>query len=731
MKPHSTINSNLSVYLLSFFLGWASYSLKLVSIVKLLAELDFGLYPLLMLAQGISLFGSLKLMNKISEQKERIFYFIALISGLVVVFVTNTVEVNDWAKREFGWIYSFFIFMLSTFIILAIDITTRLLVTSKISMLENPKAASYVTFFGEFGVMIGAGLSLWFAQALMLLPSIVSPVVMSIPFAVSLIFLFAMVTQAHSDQSHHTDPKIDQALQLHSQSLRKHLKLYLPVLVGLISVLMLCKYFQGFAVVLGLKQWQESSSESIVTIFSLLAMAQNGLILLMVVPFFFVKGRSTVWSKGFKVLFYVQTFSMLLITIVPSPAALLGTGVLRKIIHRSLVGKSLNMLIASIPESIRFEAKSKSQKYGHSISFISLSLISYLAIYEIIPYSVVWLMGAAFAILGLYLIRLLLKKLNRFHVENILEFSRCPFNVYEAISSCYSLANKDAVNYYPLISNVISKKYSRSIFAKALIHTMGEMKNEAAINYLFDLFQIAKREDVQLEILKALNRFESLEVDNFMLNVLTKTMHEDTQRGELRTSFCEVISKRLPEPSISIATQAIEKNPEDTRIVGNAIDILGEIGQTSQTKKIRRLQLLLDGLCRNFCNYLYGVSNATEHIEFIRQLNISSNRRNSTVLLSLIRLGEDGAEIDFIRLLREASTEQALIYIKQLYRVREAKVRYSVYSAILDKYPEDVSHILHAMRDSYKNFDKDRRVIIEEAQRRGIEISDDLLYLVQ
>ncbi len=769
MKSFFQSNANFAVYLLAFFLGWAGYSLKLVSIVKLLGELDFKFYPLLMLIQGITLFSSIKLMTKISEDNEKKFYLLTLICGLILVFLANNVTFNQFAQQLAGWYYSFVVFLLSAFIMLAIDITTRLLVTSKISMLENPKAASITTFFGEGGGLIGALISLTLLDTLMGLNTLMLPIVMALPFCVSLLFIYLMHGKEGNASGQISNPKIEQALKQHSDSLKQHLGYFLPLFIALVTAVMLVKHFQGFAVIVGLKQWQQATDQSLVYIFSILAVVQSSIILLILVPYFFVKNRSTVWSSGFRVLFSTQTFSMLLIAVIATPISLLATGVLRKVIQRSFVGKSLNMLTSSIPESIRFVVKSRSQKYAHTIAFLSLSGFSFLAINQWISYQFVWLFAGLVAIAGLVLVSALLRKLNRFHVENILEFSRCPFNVYEAISSCYSLANKDAAEYFPKVSNVINKKYSRSIFAKALIHTMGEMKNPEAISYLFNLFQIAKREDVQLEILKALNRFEGLEIDHFMLTVLKKTMYQDTERGELRISFCRVIAGRLPQPSISIATQAIEENPDDSRVIGNAIDVLGEISAYHKTKKIRRYlakflneefsrrirlntikQLyfhskhhtqvisILESL-ENSSNiqdragaaYLYGVLSVSDKINYVQDLNRSTESKNSTVLLSLLRLGVSGAEYDFVQLLREANAEQALNYLKQLYRVRESRYRYLVYSAILEKYPEDVSHVLHAMRDSYKNFDEDRRVIIEEAQRRGIAISDDLLYLVQ
>jgi hypothetical protein len=769
MKSYFQNNTNLAVYLLAFFLGWAGYSLKLVSIVKLLDELDFSFYPLLMLIQGVTLFGSIKLMTKISENNQKRFYLITLVSGLLLTFIANNSDFNQFAVDSLGWRYSFIVFLLSAFIMLAIDITSRLLVTSKISMLENPKAATFVTFFTEFGGLFAAIMTLLLVDYLASPATQLLPIALAIPFIFALMFVFLMHGKEKASNRLHENPKIEQALKQHSASLRRHLGFFLPILIALVAAVLLIKHFQGFAVIVGLKQWQENSQQSITAIFSWLAIAQNSLILLILVPYFFVKNRSTVWSNGFRVLFSVQAASMLLISLIATPLTLLGTGVLRKVVQRSLVGKSMNMLTSSIPESIRFEVKSKSQKYAHTIAFVSLSLFSFLAINDWISYQLVWILAAVVALVGLYLIKILLKKLNRFHVENVVEFSHCPFNVYEAISSCYSLANKDAAKYFPKISNVINKKYSRSIFAKALIHTMGEMKNAQAVEYLFELFDVAKREDVQLEILKALNRFEGLEIDHFMLTVLKKTMYQDTQRGELRTSFCKVIAARLPQQSISVATQAIEENQQDSRVLGNAIDVLGEISEQRQSKKIRRYlakflssqysrrirlnaikhlyfqakhRNKIEDILQSFeasekiqdqagAAYLYGVLSITEKVDFVSQLNILTKRRNSTVLLSLIRLGVTGAELDFIQLLREANPEQALNYLKQLYRVRESRFRYLVYSSILEFYPEDVSHVLHAMRDSYKNFDEDRRVIIEEAQRRGIAISDDLLYLVQ
>ena len=299
MRSYFRNNINLAVYLLALFLGWAGYSLKLVSIVKLLGELDFKFYPLLMLIQGVTLFGSIKLMTRISENNEKRFYVITLVLGLLLAFVANNFEFNQFARFELGWRYSFIVFLLCAFVMLAIDITTRLLVTSKISMLENPKAATIVTFFGETGGLLGAILTLLLTQSFMFFNSILTPIAMSFPFLVALLFIFLMQGEEKASSSYSDNPKIEEALKQHSITLKQHLRYFLPVLIAIVSVVLMLKHIQGFAVIVGLKQWQESSEQSITSLFSVLAIIQYTLILLILVPYFFVKVAERRESTGY------------------------------------------------------------------------------------------------------------------------------------------------------------------------------------------------------------------------------------------------------------------------------------------------------------------------------------------------------------------------------------------------------------------------------------------------
>ena len=768
MNKQSIFESNWFIFLLAFLLGWCGYSLKLVSIIKLIGDLDFKFYPLLMLFQGISLFASMKILTKISERNERLFYLISLFSGLFLVFITNNQSINGWAQQRFDWLYPFSVFMLSSFIILAIDITTRLLVTSKLSMLKDPRAAARVSFFGELGVILGAVLTLFITQFAQHLPVFLEATAMSFPFIVALLCLYKITSTESSIPIKASNEIINRSLDQHTDSLRISLQRYLPYMIGLIAIVMICKQFQGFAVLIGLKEWQVSSQQTVSTLFSMLSLIQNGLILVFILPSVFGKDQSTIWSMGFRFFFVIQAFSMFLIGIYSVPATLIGTGVVRKITQRSFLGKSLNMLIASIPKAVRFEAKSKSQKWAHSLSYLFLALFSYLAIYDHVSYSFVWAFAGILSLSGLYMLYHLVKQLNHFHMRNIREFCTCPFNVYEAISSCYSLANGDARRYYKQISVILDRKDNRSIFNKAMIHTLGEMRKEETIDYLIKIFYDTRREDIQLELLIALNKFDSLEVDNFFQSVLRKTIFEDTERGELKISFCEIIAERMPHSSITTTIHIIEQNTASDRVVANAIDVLGEVSKYSNNDKIheylskflgskytRRIRInsikhlyhinrykeeiehiilsahhskqLED---RAGAAYLYGVLGISKQIGYVVQLNDETNHRNPTVLLSLLRLNVAGAADDFIELLRESNSVEILIYINQLYRVRNNQQRYNIYFSLLRKYPEHVSDILRAMKDSFKNFDHDRLVVIEEADRLGIKISDDLLYQI-
>ena len=111
-------------------------------------------------------------------------------------------------------------------------------------------------------------------------------------------------------------------------------------------------------------------------------------------------------------------------------------------------------------------------------------------------------------------------------------------------------------------------------------------------------------------------------------------------------------------------------------------------------------------------------------------LNAATLSMHSTVLLTMLRLEQENAELNFLNLLLNANSEDSQRFIKQLHRIADEKQRYLIYYTLLETYPDRVSDVLYMMRDSYKNFDKDRQMITEEAERLSIKISDDLLYAV-
>jgi len=128
--------------------------------------------------------------------------------------------------------------------------------------------------------------------------------------------------------------------------------------------------------------------------------------------------------------------------------------------------------------------------------------------------------------------------------------------------------------------------------------------------------------------------------------------------------------------------------------------------------------------------YLCGILGIKDYLAFVEQLNQATMKMHSTVLLTLLRLEQEGAEHNFLKLLLNANKKDSQRFIKQLHRVEEDQQRYLVYNTLLTEYPDRVSDVVYMMRDSYKNFDQDRQIIIEEAERMAVKVSDDLLYQI-
>jgi len=318
------------------------------------------------------------------------------------------------------------------------------------------------------------------------------------------------------------------------------------LVIGLFTTLLCLKQLQGFTVLVGLEQLKGSNGEGLTKIFSQFSMVQTSLIFIVLLSSMSRKSRLPTWSKGIKGFLSIQTFSMGLLVVIPSPLLYLGTGAIRKIWQHTFLEESMNILNSSIPQDIRIKIRSLMERFGNLVAYTILAGVSFLCINKITPMWSAWLLTACIGGVGIFLRKKLFNTLTDYQVGNIVRT-----DVFESINSCYSLANPEASNHAMALISLMHQN-PRPILLKAIIKSLGNMQSKDAIVPLMKIYETNSAEDVQLAAIEALLKFESHDIDYFLLNKLQKIIQEQTSLGEIRRSIFTAITTRLHDVAIPI-----------------------------------------------------------------------------------------------------------------------------------------------------------------------------------
>jgi hypothetical protein len=284
------------------------------------------------------------------------------------------------------------------------------------------------------------------------------------------------------------------------------------------------------------------------------------------------------------------------------------------------------------------------------------------------------------------------------------------------------------------------------------------------------IYHTNKREDVQLAVINGLLRFKSHEVDYFLLSALQKIIEEQTSLGEMRRSIFKAITKRLKDISIPLLLSLLKKNPEDDRILANAIIVMGEIASERRdedlyciiseycaphySRRVRVNALLFiygrkkyykvafdcfsflvtskDDFDKGAVSFLAGELKLKGLIPFVVDRSEQFKHKNSTLLIALLKLKYKEAPFLLALYIRQQSSEQVQVCLNQLNGL-EANLRFEVYDTFMSLYPQKIAHLLQLLVSSKRDFEEDVKAIWSESLRLGLtleeelEIEDDLL----
>jgi len=758
LQTKGSFNLTFLIFLQTFFLGWATYSLKLVSLLKLLDELSFKAYPPLMLIQGFSLYFCMRLFSKIAAKSADRFYLLTLLISLFIVYVGIAPYIKTVLPFKTDWVYACVIFLFSSISLLGIEISLKTLISGRISVLQSPQISGQLAFTQELGIITGATLSLIINKYFSNFFTLYAILPILITIGLFLIMKKGDIANNNSIKSENNEEE----LKIFTKEEIKKRTSFLPYFIALITIVMILKNIQGFAMIIGIKEWKESSTLDLKDIFSYLSIGQTLFILGVLSTSLFSSKVSTSWVRGFDILFKVQAVSMVLLSLFAPPFLLIGTGALRKIVHRGYFNKSSTMLLSTIPKKMRFMVQSSSQRIGNSVSFIFLGLLSYLSINQWIPYNAVWFICGLFAIAGLLLRKKLLTKLNSFQINTITKFHKKYTTIYDAVNSCYSLANKEASPHYDALSLLLFWQ-PKPMLTKAVIYSLGEMNNEKNVQIIFKSFHKFPREDIQSLAIKSLKNYQSKEVDTFIKNALTGILDNDLPLGQLRIHLCLEIYAYHPKMTFKVIREYMLIYKNNILASLKLIELLGERAKITKDKelfnllykffhrkyeKITRVRVsqylytvrkyrtevrdFIDSLKdssaiddQSSLAFLSGALKLKENLPMIKKFSSEKKSQNIIYLIALIQLGDQRAYNYLLIFINQLTKEAAINILKRIHIALSAQQKYSLYLELLQNHQGEVELFLEMLNLTDKDYDADRQTIFNEANRLNIPLSDD------
>jgi hypothetical protein len=297
---------------------------------------------------------------------------------------------------------------------------------------------------------------------------------------------------------------------------------------------------------------------------------------------------------------------------------------------------------------------------------------------------------------------------------------------------------------------------------KAIIKSLGNMQSQEAIGPLMHIYQTNTREDVQLAAIESLLKFKSHEIDYFLLSSLQKVIEEQTSLGEIRRSIFSAITSRLNDVAIPMLLGILKNNPEDQRIIANVLIVMGEIAVKQNdialldkiseylapqyTRRVRANALMFlfhhkrfhskassifgtflasnDEYDRSAVAFLAGELKLKGMMGFVLENSKTQSHHNSTLLMSLLKLGYDEASFMCADLILNVP-EQRVVALNQLSAINNNNTRYKVYFEVLERFPERINEFLELLMKSNRDYDDDRCLIHKEAKRLGLEVMED------
>jgi len=517
-------------------------------------------------------------------------------------------------------------------------------------------------------------------------------------------------------------------------------------LVYLFIFLMLCKVFYSYLLLESLRAVGSDGSKFLDLFAKFSSMEAVASIVLLLLRSAGLLNIS--WPRAFKGFFILTLIMMTALAFTHNFYwGLLACG-LSKVWQKVVMKDSTQNIFNSLPIKVRLYYWAESEKNSYLVAYFVLVIISASIIFLNLQKLVIAVSMIVFSIIGYLLVKKLINTITQFHVANMARADS-----KGAYVSCLALLVLKSEEHKSALVTMLYKTDDIRL-KKAIIHILGHIKSDESIKTLINYYQLSvEKEDIQLAIVTSLIKFNSHEVDLFLMDALYEIISKQTSLGEIRRSLFLKITLRLKDIAIPMILKVL-KETNDYRIIANALIVLGEIGLSRKDKgvfhlvtpyldpkysrRIRSNAILYLFLMKDFRKQAYGVfeefltskeendKSAAAFIAgelelngitpFIWENSVSTNHTNPTLLFSLLKLNFSDIEQLIVDFILTANKDNSLLAINQLSSINKNFTRFKLYQELLSRPVDQIKDFITLMKESGRDFDDDLRILEEELE---------------
>lgn len=732
-----------ALFMMAGLTGWSVFNLQVVSLVRLFQGAGIEVLPSLMFLQAGLSWMLLRVWTRVAGGSANFFFASALSAGAIIAFTAHSSWIEDISHAEGGWWAFGALFIFSQLLINALRMGIHVLFSRRISVLSNPQISTQLAIAEEFGLLTGVIC----VQTSSSFTGAGSFLVALTPFGLGLFIHLLVMQGGPADRRPEAKPA---AVESARAALSRRSSPFLSWLVMLFSMVASLKSLQWFGMAFGLSEANRQGLP-ILGLFSKLALIQSTLTLGILVASLSFSRRIPTWGLGFRILLITQAVGGALLSLTTTPYLLMGCEVVRKVLEHGFLGRSLQLLTSTFPEESRLESRQAMERWSTTSGTAFAGVLAYWAVKGYLPFGVLWASMMGLALLGLYFRRRLFEMLSDFHVARLRQ-SRLD----GVLLACHALANPDCREHHAALSSLLERG-PRPAVRKAILRALGRLRHPAVVPSLLANTS-SDREDVQLAAVRALEWYRGHEINFALLESLRTMVRSETT---LRISVVRSITQRLGVMVVPYLVEVLEGRP-DERVAANAVEILGEIAvaekdddlrdylakflSTDRPRRVRANAIValyrhpvhgakareaFDRLLTSdqpkeldASAYVAGVLELRGHESFIWERSEQEQHRNSTLLVSLLRLGNPRAPAflaTWVTGSEEPRAKEALVRLSAL----ESGVRAKVFAQVVADRADMLSLLIARMRASQRDFEIDRELIREEVRRLGLPPVDE------